>query len=90
MMKSPTTNGLSSTIESEASRSPSTFCTASATATPAMPRPVISPPTSTWKFASAMSSTITPSTSRTTMPMARMVVMLAASAVARAAVIRSR
>ncbi len=40
--KSPTLNGLSSAIDSEASRSPSTFCTARAMAMPPTPRPAIS------------------------------------------------
>jgi len=40
--KSPTLNGLSSAMDSDASKSPSTFCTASAMAMPPMPRPAIS------------------------------------------------
>ena len=50
---SPTTNGLSSAIDSEANRSPSTFCSASATATPPTPRPASSAVMLTPRFSSA-------------------------------------
>ena len=57
-MKSPTTKGLSTMIDSEAKRSPRMFCTASATAMPPTPRPATSAVTSTPRLSSATSSTI--------------------------------
>lgn len=56
-MKSPTRNGLSTTIEMEANRSPSTFWRAKAIATPAIPSPAMRAVMSTPMFSSAMRRT---------------------------------
>jgi hypothetical protein len=57
VMASPTTNGRSSVMDSDASRSPNTFCTASATAIPPMPRPATSVVMLTPRLSSVSSST---------------------------------
>jgi hypothetical protein len=67
-MVSPTTNGLSRAIASDASRSPSVVCTASATATPATPRPVTSAVMLTPTASRARSTTSTPMATRITTP----------------------
>ena len=54
---SPTANGLSNAMEREARRSPSTVCTASATAMPPTPRPVTSAVMFTPRLSRATSST---------------------------------
>jgi hypothetical protein len=77
--KSPITNGLSSTMESEPKRSPSTFCTASATAIPPTPSPARSGVTWMPRFASTMSSRIVQRNSRPMKPSAFSVVAAAAS-----------
>src|SRR5688572_2017388 len=70
VMKSPTTNGLSSTIASAAKRSPRMFCTASAMAIPPIPRPVMSAVTSTPNAPSAITSSTIQSVKRAAYPTA--------------------
>ena len=77
------TNGRSSVIDSEANRSPSTFCTARATAMPPIPRPATSAVMSTPRLSSVSSNTSAQMTTFTMNPMmpsdptaARSVVML--------------
>jgi hypothetical protein len=86
---SPTTNGLSRAIESDARRSPSTFCTASATATPAMPRPVTSAVMLTPNASSASRTTSTAMAMRAAMPSRLSVARLALSVSVRCRVVRA-